>query len=363
LPRDSKHILVINPGSTSTKFGIYTKDCAELVRTIRHTDEDLIPFRGRSVLDQHDYRANQIKSELQKTGYGGGEFDAVVGRGGLLPPVTSGTYLVDDAMLEELRLARRGEHASNLGAVLAYSFAKAAGVNAYVVDPVSVDEWQDCARISGSTLMERSCLSHALNTKAVARRFAREQHREYQTMWLIVVHMGSGISVSAHQDGRMIDSNTGEEGPFGIDRSGSLPVQQLIKICFSGLYTQKQLDQLVFGAGGVSSYLGTKDLMEVERRIDSGDERAAAVLDAMVYQIAKEAGGLAAVLHGKVDAVLLTGGMAHSKRIVSRLHEYLEWIAPIKVYPGEDELQSLAEGVFRVLSGEEQPKTLVLADD
>lgn len=360
MPHGSGRVLVINPGSTSTKFGVYTKDGPELVRTVHHTDEDLAPFRERPVLDQLDYRAGQVKSELQKAGYGASKFDAIVGRGGLLPPLASGTYLVDDVMLEQLRLARRGEHASNLGAVLVHSFARQSGVNAYVVDPVSVDEWQDCARISGSALVQRSCLSHALNTKAVARRFAREQHREYQEMRLIVVHMGSGISVSAHQNGQMIDNNTGEDGPFGIDRSGSLPVQELIKLCFSGLYTQKQLDQLVFGTGGVSSYLGTKDWIEVERRIDAGEEKAAAVCEAMVYQIAKEAGAMAAVLRGKVDAVLLTGGMAHSKRIVTRLSEYLSWIAPIKVYPGEDELQSLADGAFRVLHGEDQPKTLQL---
>jgi len=360
MPHGSGRVLAINPGSTSTKFGVYTKDGPELVRTVHHTDEDLAQFRGRSVLDQLDYRAGQIWSELQKAGYGAGKFDAIVGRGGLLPPVAGGTYLVDDAMLEQLRLARRGEHASNLGAVLAHLFAKEAGVNAYVVDPVSVDEWQDCARISGSALMQRSCLCHALNTKAVARRFAREQRRQYKEMRLIVIHMGSGTSVSAHRDGQMIDNNTGEDGPFGIDRSGSLPVQQLIKLCFSGFYTQKQLDRLVFGAGGVSSYLGTKDWTEVERRIDTGDEKAAAVCEAMVYQIAKEAGAMAAVLRGKVDAVLLTGGMAHSKRIVTRLSEYLEWIAPIKVYPGEDELESLADGAFRVVSGEDDPKTLQL---
>jgi butyrate kinase len=360
MPHGRGRILVINPGSTSTKLGVYAQNGAEFVHTLRHTDEDLAQFRGHPVLDQLDYRAGQIKSELQKAGYAAGEFEAIAGRGGLLPPLASGTYLVDDVMLEQLRLARRGEHASNLGAMLAHLFAKAAGVNAYVVDPVSVDEWQDCARISGSALMQRSCLSHALNTKAVARGFAREQHREYKEMRMIVVHMGSGISVSAHQDGQMIDSNTGEEGPFGMDRSGSLPVQQLIKICFSGVYTQNQLDQLVFGSGGLSSYLGTKDLIEVERRIDAGDEQAAVVFGAMVYQIAKEAGAMAAVLRGKVDAVLLTGGMAHSKRIVSLLNEYLGWIAPIKVYPGEDELQSLSDGVFRVLNGEEQPKTLRL---
>jgi butyrate kinase len=329
------------------------------MRTIRHTDAELAPFRGRSILEQQHYRLQLIREELKEAGYGATAFSAIVGRGGLLPPMASGTYLIDGVMLEEIRLARRGEHASNLGALLAYSFAKEAGVNAYIVDPISVDEWQGCARISGSPLVPRSCLCHALNTKAVAKRFAREQRRDYATLRLVVVHMGSGISVSAHQNGRMIDNNTGEEGPFGADRSGSVPVLQLIKLCFSGNYTQKQVEDLMFGSGGLSSYLGTRDLAEVERRIASGDADAALIFEAMVYQIAKEAGAMAAVLQGKVDAVLLTGGMAHSQRLVSELTQYLKWIAPIVVYPGEDELQSLSEGVFRVLSGEEKPRTLL----
>ncbi len=358
MPHDSVRILAINPGSTSTKFGVYTRSGAEFVRTVRHSVEDLAQFGGRSVLDQHDYRAAQIKRELQQAGYELAGFGAVVGRGGLLPPMTSGTYLVDDVMLDELRFAHLGEHASNLGAVLACSFAKAAGVNAYIVDPVSVDEWQECARISGSTLVQRSCLFHALNTKAVARRFAQEQHHEYADLRLIVVHMGSGNSVSAHQCGRMIECNTGEEGPFGVDRSGSLPVRPLIKACFSGVYTQKQIEDLVFGEGGVASYLGTKDLIEVERRIDSGDAKAALIFQAMIYQIAREVGAMAAVLRGKVDAVLLTGGMAHSERVVRLLSEYVAWIAPISVYPGDDELRALSEGVFRVLDGDEEPKRL-----
>ncbi len=359
MPQGSGRILVINPGSTSTKLAVYTKDGAELVGTLRHTTEELADFNGRPVLDQHGFRAARIADELRNAGYDVSTFDAVAGRGGLLPPVASGTYLVDDGMLEELRQARRGEHASNLGAVLAHSFAKLAGVDAYVVDPVSVDEWQACARISGSTLVPRTPLCHALNTKAVAKRFAKEEHREYESLRLIVVHMGSGNSISAHLYGRMIDNNTGEDGPFGVDRSGALPVRPLIQACFSGAYTQKQVEGRVFGGGGIFAYLGTRDLIEVEQRIDAGDEKAAAILDAMVYQIAKEAGSMAVVLRGKVDAVLLTGGMAHSKRIVAQLTEYLEWIAPIRVYPGEDELQALAEGVFRVLSGEERPKTLV----
>ena len=358
MPHDSGHILVINPGSTSTKIGVYTRDSAEFVRTIQHTDEELAQFHQLPVLDQKDYRAERIADELQKAGYGLKEFAAVAGRGGLLPPLASGTYLVDDVMLEELRLARRGEHAANLGAVLAQLFAVQAGVNAYIVDPVSVDEWQDRARFSGSALLPRICQCHVLNTKAAARRFAREQGRRYDAMRLIVVHMGSGNSVSAHLNGRMIDNNTGDDGPFGADRSGSLPMRPLIGICFSGAYTQKQLERQVFGQGGLASYLGTRDLIEVERRIDAGDTMAAAVLDAMVYQVAKEAGAMAVVLEGDVDAVILTGGMAYSKRIVSALTGYLRWIAPITVYPGEDELRSLAEGVFRVLDGEEQPRTI-----
>ena len=358
MSNENIRVLVINPGATSTKFGVYTKDGAELVRTIRHGDEELERFRGKPVLAQLDYRAQLIEQALAAAGYATDGFAAVAGRGGFLPPAACGTYLVDNAMVEELRLARRGEHASNLGASLTLRFAQTAGVNAYIVDPVTVDEWQECARLTGSPLVERTAISHVLNIKAVARRYAREQGRTYQELRLIVAHLGSGITVSAHQDGRMIDSNTIEEGPFGVDRSGGLPVRALIKLCFSGKYTQDQLDRHVFGDGGLSAYLGTRDLVEVERRIDAGDREAARIFEAMVYQIGKEAGAMAVALKGKVDAVLLTGGIAHSNKVVTLLRDALDWIAPIRVYPGEDELQALAEGVFRVLNGEEQAKKL-----
>ena len=362
-------VLAINPGSTSTKLGVFRRDACEWNTTIRHSDAELERFRGP--LAQAEVRASAIRRALLDAGINPARFAAVAGRGGLLPPMECGTYEVNDAMIEELRLARRGEHASNLGAVLALTFAREAsgapsdgsrspgceaGVRAYIVDPVTVDEWQDCARFSGLPQITRSPIGHALNIKAVARRFARDQQRSYPDLRLIVIHLGSGITVSAHRNGRMIDQNTPDEGPFGPDRSGWLPVRDLIRLCFSGRYNERQLDRLVFGEGGLYAYLGTRDLQEVESRIDSGDPLAASVYDAMIYKTAKEAGAMAAVLEGRVDAVLLTGGMANSARLIARFRPYVEWIAPVTLYPGEDELRALAEGVFRVLDGEEQPK-------
>ena len=355
---NESRVLVINPGSTSTKFGVFLHTGAEWVTSVQHGDAELEQFRGRSTLAQADYRAGLIEAALGQAGFDARGFAAVAGRGGFLPPLPCGTYLVDDAMVEELRRAVRGEHASNLGAVLALQFARAAGVNAYIVDPVTVDEWQDCARISGSPLVARSAVGHVLNTKAVARRYARERRRAYADMRLIVIHLGSGITVSAHSGGRMIDNNTPEEGPFGPDRTGSLPVRELVKVASSGAFTPKQLDRKLFGEGGLFAYLGTRDLKEIERRIDGGDGQAAAIYEAMIYQVGKEAGAMAAVLAGRVDAVLLTGGMAYSERLVARLSRYLDWIARVAVYPGEDELQALAEGVFRVLDGEERARRL-----
>lgn len=377
---DQDRVLVINPGTTSTKIGVFTRAGEEMSRNIHHGDEEIQRYKGRPMLDRLEYRAEKIEEALREAGYGvagqvpgegvsapthsaknaewmGHMWSAVAGRGGLLPPMECGTYRVDEAMVEELRLARRGEHASNLGAVLALRFARAAGVHAYIVDPVTVDEWQPCARLSGSPLMERAFVGHALNTKAVARRHARGLGKRYEEMRLIVVHMGSGVTVSAHREGRMIDSNSIEEGPFGPDRTGSLPVRALVKLCFKGGMTEKELDRHVFGDGGLFAYLGTRDLVEIERRIDAGDARAAEVFEAMIYQIAKETGAMAAVLEGRVDAVLLAGGMAYSDRLVKRLRPQVGWIAPVAVYPGEDELRALAEGVFRVLDGEEEAKT------
>ena len=357
-------VLAINPGSTSTKFALYADERPLLVKSLRHSDAELEPFRGRSILEQQQYRAAQIEAALREAGHDLHDLQAVVGRGGLLPPVASGTYRVNEEMLEELRAARRGEHASNLGAFLANGLAQAAKAEAFIVDPVSVDEWPEHTRLSGSAALQRQCLSHALNSKAVAKRFSREHGKPYESLRLVVAHLGSGISVSAHEGGRMVDvTNSREEGAFSTERAGSVPVMQLVDLCFSGRYTRKEVETLLFREGGLYSYLGTKDLIEVERRIEAGDAQSMLVFKAMAYQVAKEIGAMAAALHGRVYAVLLTGGMAHSERLVSSLTDYVSWIAPVVRYPGEDELQALAEGALRVLRGEEQPRELAPVQD
>ena len=357
MPGGEQVVLAINPGSTSTKFAVFEGERAVLVKNIRHSDGEMAKFRERAILEQAEFRCAQVEAALADSGITIGRLSAVVGRGGLLPPLASGTYEVNEAMLEELRLARRGEHASNLGAFLAKAIADKAGVAAYVVDPVSVDEWTEIARLSGSALLERQALSHALNSKAVAKRHARALGKAYELLRLIVAHLGSGVSVSAHEGGRMVDvTNSREEGAFSTERAGGVPAMQLVELCFSGKYSQKQVEALLFREGGLYSYLGTKDLEVVERKVVAGDERAALVFQAMGYQIAKEIGAMATVLRGRVDAILLTGGMAHSGRLVSDLKERVQWIAPVAVYPGEDELQALAEGALRVLRGEEAPQ-------
>jgi butyrate kinase len=359
MPAGEFRVLAINPGSTSTKIAVYADERLELVRNLSHSDSEMEPFRGRPILDQLEYRQAKIEEELKRDGYELRQFKAVAGRGGLTRPLASGTYRVNEEMLKDLRLTRYGEHASNLGAFLAQAIARKAGVEAYVVDPVGVDEWSDKARISGSALADRHLLSHALNTKAVAKRYAREKGKMYSELRLVIAHLGSGISVSAHEGGRMIDvNNAGHEGAFSTERSGGLPLLKVIQLCFSGKYTEKALWNIFNREGGIYSYLGTKDLREVERRIAAGDSNAALIFDAMVYQIAKDVGAMATVLNGRVDAILLTGGMAHSEKLIGQLQPAIEWISTVVVYPGEDELQALAEGALRVLRHDEQAHEL-----
>jgi len=348
-------ILAINPGSTSTKIALFENEREIFYTTISHSAEELSRFK--SIMEQKDYRTNLVLKELEEKGVELSSLSAVVGRGGLLKPLESGTYEVNEKMIEDLKRAERGEHASNLGAVIAMEIAKMAGVKAYIVDPVSVDELPKIAKITGMKEIEKPVLSHALNTKAVAKRFAREKGTLYEKLRLIVVHLGSGNSISAHVGGKMVDvTNSMEEGSFGMDRAGGVPCMQLLKLAFSGKYEFKELKRKLFGEGGMYSYLGTKDFRDVEKRIINGDDEAILITDSMIYQIAKDVGAMATVLNGKVDAILITGGLAKSDWLIKNLRRRIEFIAPVHVYPGEDELRALTEGVLRVLKGEEQAK-------
>jgi butyrate kinase len=347
-------VLAVNPGSTSTKLGVYQGTDLVLEDNVAHGEGVLAPFRHRPILDQLDARLDAVLRVLAAARIDTAGLHATVGRGGLLRPLASGTYRVGDAMLADLRVAARGEHASNLGAFLALHLAEPAGCPAFIVDPVSVDEWDDVARLSGLEGLDRECLSHALNTKAVAKRHAGQVGRTYESLGLVVVHLGSGISVSAHRDGRMVDvTNSREEGPFSTERSGTVPTVRLLERVLREHHSFAEAEAMLFREGGIQSYLGTRDLREVERRIDAGDARARLVLDAMLYQVRKEVGAMAAVLEGRIDAVLLTGGMARSERVAGGLVDQLDWLAPVHVYPGEDELRALAEGATRVLDGAE----------
>ncbi|MDZ7269519.1 MAG: butyrate kinase [candidate division KSB1 bacterium] len=347
-------ILVLNPGSTSTKLAHFENEQATWTETIRHREAELAPFARQPMRAQLQFRLAAVREILQARTLDLQKLDAIAGRGGLLKPLASGTYRVNEAMLADLRQAARGEHASNLGAFLAHELAAQAGCPAFIVDPVSVDEWPPVARLSGLAGLERECLSHALNTKAIAKRFAAEQGRGYGELRLIVAHLGSGISISAHEHGRMIDvTNSREEGAFSTERAGSLPVMKLVELCFSGKFSRQEIETRIFREGGLYSYLNTKDLLEVLRRCQAGEEQAQIVYEAMIYQISKEIGAMAAVLAGRVDAILLTGGMVHAPGLVDALTSRVQWIAPVFCYPGEDELQALAEGALRVLRGQE----------
>ncbi len=348
------YILVINPGSTSTKMAVFENEKNIIKETIRHNDKELSKFD--SIAEQKEYRKKTILEQLEKKGFDLKKLSAVVGRGGLLKPLKSGTYRVNDKMLEDLRKAERGEHASNLGGLIAYEIAQPLSIPAFIVDPVSVDEYNPLAYYSGLKGVERESLSHALNTKAVAKRYSKEKNIEYDKINLVIAHLGSGISVSAHKKGRMIDvTNSKEEGAFSPERSGSIPCVKLAKLCFSGKYDLKQIIKMIFREGGLYSYLKTKDFSEIMTMVESGDNYAKEVVDAMIYQIAKEIGAMATVLDGKVDAIIITGGMAFSGYLIKELKQKIGFISSeIIVYPGEDELKALNEGVLRVLKGEEK---------
>ncbi|MFP4612428.1 MAG: butyrate kinase [Spirochaetaceae bacterium] len=347
-------VLVINPGSTSTKVAVFDDETAILEQTLRHATSDLDHYER--ITDQFAFRKRVIEEALSEADVPVDSLSCVVGRGGLIHPVSGGTYRVNDQMLEDLHLGVLGEHASNLGGIIAHEIAQENGIPSYIVDPVVVDELEDVARPSGIPDFDRTSIFHALNQKAVARRAAHDRKKHYGNMNLIVVHLGGGITVGAHRKGRVIDVNDGlnGEGAFTPERSGGLPALKLAKLCYSGRFSHTEMKKKIKGGGGLVAYLGTNDGREVAERIDAGDEQAEHIYRAMAYQVAKEVGAMAAVLAGQVDLILITGGLAHDRRFCDWITERVSFIAEVEIYPGEDEMRALAEGALRVLSGAEE---------
>jgi butyrate kinase len=344
-------VLVINPGATSTKIAVFDDEVEVFRKSIEHDAARIAAFEH--VVDQKAWRMGLIEEALASGGFKPEGFDAVAGRGGLLRHIPSGTYAVDEEAVADLKAARFGEHASNLGPILASELAALAGIPACFVDPVSVDELEDVARVSGFKGMERQSFFHALNQKSVARSAARKFGKAYEEVNLIVVHMGGGVSVAAHRRGRVVDVfNVKDEGSFSMDRGGSLPVNALVDYCFSGK-TKAEIKKILGTQSGAFSYLGTRDLREVLRRADTGEAEAALIFEALVYQHAKDIGAMAAVLRYDVDAIILTGGMAFSERLCQAISGYVGKIAPILVLPGEEEMAALAAGALRALKGGE----------
>lgn len=354
-------ILAVNPGSTSTKIALWDEARCLFEAAIPFPDEERAKFHG--ILDQLDARCAEIGEKLEEAGFGGVRFDAVVGRGGLLAPMPSGTFLVNDEMMEYLKAAPRGDHASNLGAFIARRFADRSGCPAYIVDPVSVDELSDVARISGAPEIERISLVHALNQKAMGRKAAAALGKKYEECRFVIAHLGTGVTLGAHAGGRIVDVTGAQaDGPMSAERAGQLPADGLIALCFSGRYTQAELKRKLLSGWGLMAYLGTRDLREIFKMAES-DAHAKLILDAYVYQIAKGIGELAAALDGELDAVILTGGMAHSEELVARVTKKIKFLGSIMTLPGENELESLAAGALRVLRGEERAKAYPAGTD
>jgi butyrate kinase len=351
-------ILAINPGSTSTKIAIFEQNKNIFQTTLRHNAEELKPFS--SVVEQLAFRKEVILSELKKANVNMSEISVVVGRGGVVKPIESGVYEVNEAMKSDLYSAKYGEHASNLGALIADDIARSLpAAKAYIADPVVVDEMQDVARVTGLPIFTRKSIFHALNQKAIARTYAREQGKKYEELNLIVAHLGGGISVGAHRQGRVVDTNNaiGGDGAFSPERSGTTPALQLLEACFSGNYTKAELSKMLVGSGGLVAHLGTNEAQKVVALAEQGNEHARLVINAMSYQVGKEIGAAAAVLHGNVDAILITGGIAHNHSVASYIKEMTKFIAPVFIYPGEDEMAALVENIIQMLDGRLPLKT------
>ncbi len=357
-------ILTINPGSTSTKIAVFKNEELLYEKTLRHSSDEIDKYE--KIADQFEFRKQVIEDSLKEANLKIEDLDAIVGRGGLLKPIQGGTYTVSDVMVEDLKVGVLGEHASNLGGIIAKEMADEVSIPSFIVDPVVVDEMEEVARISGVPEIPRISIFHALNQKAIGRRAAKDINKNYEDCnFLIVhmggcnfliVHMGGGVTVGAHKKGKVIDNTNGldGEGPFSPERSGGLPVGGLMRLCYGDQLSKAEIGKRIKGNGGVVAYLGTNDIREVEDMISKGNEKATLIYDAMVYQICKEIGAYATVLKGEVDATILTGGIAYSQRIREQIEERVKFIAPVKAYPGEDEMIALAQGGLRVLNGEEK---------
>ncbi len=356
-----ERILVLNPGSTSTKIAVYQGEQPLFVKNILHTPQELAPFAH--VVDEYDFRREVVLQVLAEHGVAVESLNAVVSRGGVLAPIHAGAYAVNEDMLWQLRYRPLNEHASNVGAMIAHAIAQPLGIPAYIYDGITVDELLPVLRITGVSGMRRKGVGHNLNTRAAAMRYAREQGKPYSDITVIVGHLGGGITVNLHNGGAVIDTVPDEEGPFSPERSGGLPTQDVIRMCFQPGQTKDSMMKLVKRQSGLVGHLGTTDCQEVQRRIDQGDAQAALVYEAMALNLCKHIAKLAPVVKGKVDAILLTGGIAYSKYITEYVADHCGFIAPVIVYPGEDEMQSLALGCLRVLRGEEQAREYVRAED
>ena len=346
--------LIINPGSTSTKIGVFEDETLLFEETLRHSTEEIASYA--SIVDQKDFRKQIILDLLKEKNFDIHSLNVIVGRGGMLKPIPGGTYAVSDDLLADLKIGRQGQHASNLGGILAREIGDSIGAPSYIVDPVVVDELMPISRYSGVPELPRTSVFHALNQKAVAKRYAKEQGKAYESLNLIVVHMGGGVSVGAHEKGRVVDVFNALDGDGAVspERAGAVPTGALIKMCFSGEFTEKEVYKKVVGNGGFNAYLGSNDMRDVDKMVDNGDKRAEEIRDAFIMQVAKDIGSMACVLKGKVDQIIMTGGIAYDKAVISGLTERAGFLAPITVYPGEDELLALAQGALRVMNGEEK---------
>ena len=352
----SNKLLIINPGSTSTKIGVFEDEKQLFEETLRHSSDEISKYE--TIVDQIDFRKEIIIKVLRENNFNLNELAAAVGRGGMLKPMESGTYIVNETMLEDLKVGVQGQHASNLGGILANKIASELNIKAFIVDPVVVDELEDVARVSGMPELPRVSKFHALNQKAVAKRYAKENNIKYSDLNLIVVHMGGGVSVGAHKNGKVIDVNNAldGEGPFSPERAGTVPVGELIKMCFSGKYSEKEIYSKIVGKGGFVAYLNTNDAREVLKLAEEGNKDAKLYFDAFIYQIAKAIGEMSTVLEGKIDRIIFTGGIAYSEVVTNALKDKVKWISDITIYPGEDELLALAQGGLRVLNKEEEAR-------